>query len=633
MSRSRLGVACVAVALGCHGGGPVRHPGEQYVAKIRVEGNHALTSDALINGLALRRREDAGVAVDEYQLTQDVTRIVGAYEKLGYFRVEVHPRVEHQGDAEDIVLAISEGPRATVTVEIDGLPADISPQRARQLVKLVDHGPFDYAAYDAAKEPLLKLVEDASYAHARLDAGVVADRAHDRATVRYVFDPGPQCTFGPVSVTGVHGALLRAVDARVEIHAGQRYSSEALLDTQRALYGMGRFSTVRVDFDQTSNDPVVTVRVALTEGNRHEFRAGGGVGIDPINYSLRARATYTQVGFPFPLSTIGVDFRPEYTYLQATCGSIAFWTCANEPRVRLIGTLTQQDFLVPKLRLELEGGLDFLTIEAYTIEGVHGRVGLSMPLGTPRVQAHVGWLVGIYQFVDVNEALLPDAQDQIGISTTVNGVTTGRAEQLGTFNESLTLDLRDRPIEPHYGIYAEARVTEGTRYAGGAFNYTQITPELRGYVPIAKAVLALRARVGEFFGDIPPTERYYSGGASSDRGYPERQLSPIATNGPDTVVIGGGGLAEASAELRVPAGKLLGLATGGVAFIDGGDVEMTASQLDIWQLHWAAGVGFRWFLLPIGPLRVDVAYRFGLDSANLPTLSRFQWFLGIGEAF
>jgi translocation and assembly module TamA len=256
-----------------------------------------------------------------------------------------------------------------------------------------------------------------------------------------------------------------------------------------------------------------------------------------------------------------------------------------------------------------------------------------MPLGTPRVQAHVGWLVGIYQFVDVNEALLPDAQDQIGISTTVNGVTTGRAEQLGTFNESLTLDLRDRPIEPHYGIYAEARVTEGTRYAGGAFNYTQITPELRGYVPIAKAVLALRARVGEFFGDIPPTERYYSGGASSDRGYPERQLSPIATNGPDTVVIGGGGLAEASAELRVPAGKLLGLATGGVAFIDGGDVEMTASQLDIWQLHWAAGVGFRWFLLPIGPLRVDIAYRFGLDSANLPTLSRFQWFLGIGEAF
>jgi outer membrane protein assembly factor BamA len=193
--------------------------------------------------------------------------------------------------------------------------------------------------------------------------------------------------------------------------------------------------------------------------------------------------------------------------------------------------------------------------------------------------------------------------------------------------------LRDRPIEPHYGIYAEARVTEGTRYAGGAFNYTQLTPELRAYIPIANAVLALRTRIGEIIGDVPPTERYYGGGASSDRGYPERQLSPIATNGLDTVVIGGAALAEASAELRVPAGKLLGKATGGVAFLDGGDVEETPSQLDIWQLHWAAGVGFRWFLLPIGPLRLDLAYRFGLDSANLPPLNRFQWFISFGEAF
>jgi outer membrane protein assembly factor BamA len=308
--------------------------------------------------------------------------------------------------------------------------------------------------------------------------------------------------------------------------------------------------------------------------------------------------------------------------------------------VRLIGTLTQQDFLVPKLRLELEGGLNFLTIEAYTILGVYGRVGLARQLWTQRVQLHVGWLLGDYTFTDVNAAVPAATQVDIGIShfepnPKLNAPLrlASNDEHLGTFNETVSVDLRDRPVEPHYGMYAEARVSEGTRYAGGAFTYTQITPEVRGYIPIANAVLALRARLGEIIGDVPPTERYYSGGASSDRGYPERQLSPIATNGEDTVVIGGAALVEANAELRVPAGKLLSYPVGGVAFLDGGDVEETPSQLDVFRLHWAAGVGFRWFLLPIGPLRLDFAYRFGVDSKDLPPLSRFQFFISFGEAF
>ncbi len=51
---------------------------------------------------------------------------------------------------------------------------------------------------------------------------------------------------------------------------------------------------------------------------------------------------------------------------------------------------------------------------------------------------------------------------------------------------------------------------------------------MRGYVPLGPAVLALRARLGVILGAVPVTERYYAGGAVSQRGFSERRLSPAS---------------------------------------------------------------------------------------------------------
>ncbi len=620
-------LVCVTLVLAC-GGRPkrVHKPGEAYLEKIVIEGNHAIASDTLIHGLLLERRAEAGRAIDEYQLVLDEQRIIGAYQRLGYLSIEVRSRVDRKGDAETVVFTVTEGPRASVTVELDGLPDDVPRAKARALIALADGGPFDYAAYDDAKAKLLLLVENAGYAHAHLDAGVIADREHAKTTARYVLDAGPHCTFGPVTITGVDGALADAVRVRLETHEGQPYNTDAITQTRRALYAMNRFSTVHVDIDQKTDAAVVPVRVAVTVGNRHEARAGGGLGLDPVNYSIRGRGTYSVVGWPFQLSTFSLDFKPEYTLLRVSCHWYQPWTCQSEPRVRLLGTLTQQDFLLPNVVGTVEGGLDFLTIEAYTILGVHARLGMSTPLGTPRVQARIGWLLGEYYFRDPSPALDMPTQQALGITS---------AERLGNFSQTLVIDLRDRPIEPRYGAYADLRVTEGTKYAGGAFEYVQVTPEVRAFAPLGPVTLGTRLRVGEILGDVPPTERYYAGGASSDRGYPERQLSPIATNpaNGDSVVIGGAGLIETGVEARIRVGAIKGYDLGTVAFLDGGDVEDSVSALAVSRLHWAVGLGLRWFFLPVGPARLDFAYRLGTDDPAQPVLSRFQWFLSVGEAY
>jgi len=498
----------------------VHKPGEQYLSAIRIEGNHAIASDQLIAGLLLHRRVEGGRSVDEYQLATDVTRVTGAYQKLGYLSVDVRARVEHHGDAETAVITVVEGPRARLRVEIDGLPSEVPLARARALIAAADGAPFDYAAYDAAKAPLQRIVEDAGYAHAQLDAAVIADAAHQVAIARYVIDTGPRCTFGPISIAGADGALADAVRARLAFHEGDRYSTAAVAATQDALYRMGRFSSVRVDPDRTGDRPVIAVKIGVSEGTHNELGLGGGVGLDPVNYSLRGRATYLRTGWPFALSTVGVDFRPAYTVLRETCTLYRILDCPRDPRVRLLGTFSQQDVGWTDVRADVEGGADFLTVEAYTVVGVHAKLSLSTPLGTPRVVARLGYLLAVDEFTDI----------QIDAATAQRiGVGSDVVERIAALNQSLVVDLRDRPIEPRYGGYAEVRVTEGVRL-GGEYRYTQVTPEMRGYAPLGPVVLAARVRAGQIFGDVPPTERYFAGGASSDRGYPERQLSPFGVS-------------------------------------------------------------------------------------------------------
>lgn len=620
-------VVCAAILAACGTKPRLRRPGKWYVAAIRIEGSRAIPPDSLIPGLELDRRRQLGLAVDDYQLQLDQARLTGAYERLGYFGVVVTSRIEQVDRGDDkpqtVIFTVTPGPRATTHVEIEGLPPDVPPGAARAAVKLAEGAPFDYDAYDDGKATLLRAVDDAGYAHATLEATVVADRIHARAVAHYRVDAGPRCTFGAVTIEGASGALAAAIRARVAIRPGTPFSLGALEATQRAIYAMHRFSSVRVDPDRNHDATVLGVRVAVAEANHGQLLLGGGFGLDPLNYLAHLRGELTQTGWPTPLSTVGVQALPAITLLRTNCTWYRPWTCQKEPLIRVLGSLTQQDLFAPNWVGQVEGGYDFLVIEAYRLEGPHVKLGVTIPLAS-RLQLQLGWLLGLYQFSHFSPAI-DDA--------TAQHLHIDHGERLGAFDEALVVDLRDDPVEPHRGAYAELRAAEGGSFAGGAFSYLQLTPDVRGYLPLGPAVLAARARLGLILGDVPPSERYYGGGASLDRGFPERQLSPIATANGTSVVIGGAALAAASAELRVPLGSPYGIHLGGVAFVDGGDVRDQVNELDLANLHWAVGAGLRWYVSALGPVRLDFAYRLGTDSPDEPRLGRFQFFLSLGEAY
>lgn len=615
--------ALAVAALGaCGRSKQIRRPGDEYVKAIEVEGNKQVKDRYLTSGLALQRAKKNKRPADQYLVQLDGERIRGEYLRRGYLGIDVRSRVDRAGDAATVIYNVDEGQRATTRVVITGIPSDpdLPISKIRAQLPLEDGAPFDYAKYELAKPMLLGVVQDAGYAHAKLKSVVLADQAKRLAIVQLDYELGPKCKFGPIEIQGVTGDLEEAVRGRLQFATGDRYSNAAISATQRQLYGMGRFSTVQVQPSETASS-VVGVKVALSEAARHEVRLGGGFGIDPTAYEVRARTGYTIAGWPFPLDTLTVDLRPAYAYMRDAEGGF-------QPRIRALTRLERQDLLWTYSKGEVELGYSYVAIEAYTSYGPRARLGVSTPVFTDRLQAGVGWSIERLGFRDVSEFIDEALQAELGLD---------RPQRVGAYVGSLTLDLRDHPVEPTFGAYASLRSMFGTPYAGGTSQFLQVIPELRGYVPVGGVVLAGRVRGGTYAGDAPVTERFFSGGASNHRGFGERKLSPFVPAMKDdqsyTIPYGGEALFETSLEGRFRITEWRKIGIGGVLFLDGGDVREELTGLSLGELHWAAGAGLRLHTL-VGPVRADLGYRLNRTGPMDPAPdSRFAFHLSLGEAF
>lgn len=618
-------------AAACACGGSSRAPaasGDQLGA-IRITGNRAIASDELEAALALHEAIGEGASVDPYLLGLDTARIRAAYLRRGFFAVTVTPAVEQRGGRQVVTFSVVEGRRAVSRVKITGLPPEVAPAAAGAAVGLGDGAPFDYDTYDAAKQPLTDLLENAGYAHARVTGAVTAEPGGATAAVRYTVEPGPRCTFGQIRIPPLAPDLAEAVRTRLRFATGDRYSAAALVAAQLELTQLGRFSLAKVAADPASDGPVVDVVVELAPATRREVHLGGGAGYEPLTYELRAIAGGSLVPEAHPLITMAVDGRVAAIFPHGATADGA----PVQPKVRLLLSLQRIDLGWPGLRGESEIGYDYQVVEAYTWTGPHIRLGLGAPLGPRWLQARIGWLLEQLFFSHKDEALDISAQAQLGLDG---------PQRLGAYQASLVADLRDNPIEPHRGVYAAVTAAVGTPYAAGELSYQQITPELRGYVSLGETVFAIRARAGQIYGsEIPVTERYFSGGAAQ-RGFSDRQLAPrliagagCSDVGSKAVVIGGAGLFETGIELRRPFASLWGFPVGTNLFLDGADVTCQARSFVPRNLRWAVGGGLWW--KPYGlKVRGEIGYRINrMDdlSGGSSAFGNYAWHLGIGESF
>ena len=121
--RTVFVVVVVVLLGGCAGRGKrTRAPGEEYLKKIEIKGNRALSSKTLIAGLALRRTQDRKRAPDPYLVEVDADRIRGHYLREGYLDVDVRPPRRASRRCRDRDLS-GRGRRARHHTRVDHRPA------------------------------------------------------------------------------------------------------------------------------------------------------------------------------------------------------------------------------------------------------------------------------------------------------------------------------------------------------------------------------------------------------------------------------------------------------------------------------------------------------------------------------
>ena len=186
-------------------------------------------------------------------------------------------------------------------------------------------------------------------------------------------------------------------------------------------------------------------------------------------------------------------------------------------------------------------------------------------------------------------------------------------------------DSRDHFLDPKNGWLNEVAVEYAGGFLKGKTSFFKFTTDHRCYWQFWKnAVLASAIRLGYEKGlrgnrdrEIISFERFYAGGSTTVRGYPERGLGPEDEFGNHR----GDVLFILNTELRFPIYSFIG----GALFLDVGNVWNKLSDVKEVLPRTAMGMGVR-IDTPLGPARVDV---------GLPLMKEFKpiFYLQLGQAF
>jgi translocation and assembly module TamA len=614
------------------------------VHAVVIRGNEHVSDSDILERLATHPPEGV-ITVTRYEydpivVAADRERIERLYRERGFFSArvtDVHV-IDLGAGRVGVRFDVIEGePTLIERRQILGLPEDFEPTPRLELAlsRLEQGDVFRHDAYLQVRQQLGGALRERGHAHAAVTGAVRVDRERARAIVTLSAQPGPRVRYGDVEVTGLDWLPESVVRNRVAWQRGEVFSPAKMEATQGRLYELGYFSSVRLDYPSRGQPEVIDVEIRAVEGARREVQLGGGLAFDDAFFEVRARAGYLVRGFYDPLLSLRLSARPAYQILRVDPG---FGSLGGEASV----SLDRIDLLLPRARGTAQLAARRTELEAYDARGGITRLTWGVPVADDRIELRVGWeFRPFFELLNLHPAFANPANADIvdAIGATVSPY------RLGTFDQSVILDLRDSILAPTRGLFASLRLEQGGAFAGGReeLTYTTGTAELRGYVPIGeRLVVTARGRLGaELAGDVPLTQRYYAGGAASHRGFGHRRLSPtIAVRTPATFEgdpfarIGGGALFESSYELRTRLTRIGDEWLGLTFFADGGDVSLELGDLELGSLYWAVGAGLRYNTI-IGPVRFDVGYRItDLDQVGGPVEgNRLVFHFSLGEAF
>jgi outer membrane protein assembly factor BamA len=200
-----------------------------------------------------------------------------------------------------------------------------------------------------------------------------------------------------------------------------------------------------------------------------------------------------------------------------------------------------------------------------------------------------------------------------------------QSNRIARLTGTYSWDTRDDPSNATRGFFHSSGIDYGSEALGSDLRFVRYLAQQYYFRRVGtNTILASALRVGlarGFGQDLLPAEKFYAGGGTSVRGFPERTIQGVDFFG---LPIGGNGLLVLNQEVRFPIYRWFR----GVGFFDAGNVFATTRDVSFGDLDAGTGLGLR-IDSPFAIIRVD----YGMPLSSREQQPRGRWYFAIGHTF
>lgn len=536
--------------------------------------------------------DDNGVRLGEGEVRRAATagldKIAAALQPFGYYQPETKVDVSCTEGACRVHYLVNSG-RPTIidklVLKATGEGRDQPEiQAAIASSRLKTGQRLRHSRYKSTKATLIRAAYDAGYLDASYAKSLLRIRPEAAsAQVYLVLNTGPRYYFGKVTIKQdiLDPEFLRQY---LDIERGDVFNADRLSDLQLRLASTDYFSQIEIEADrdhvltegvvgdQALPQLPITIRTKPRDSRKYTISAGYGTDTGP---RVGAGVVFRR------LNRQGHKFRAD-------------------ARISAIERGLNARYIIP---------VDDVATDKLVISGIlkEEEFGDANSFITQAgIARHDVWSWG-------NGSIYLRAQrERFGFGE------SRRTSRLLYYGVSLGYQQADNRLRVRDGFSIQADLHGGVDGVFATVGFVKGTLEGNVvYSPIHDLRLLARAKVGAIqtsdFASLPPSQRFFTGGSRSVRGYAYDEISPENADGDD---IGGQYLGQASVELEY----LFYGNFGAALFFDAGDAPADIADFDPQR---AVGIGFRW-LSPVGTLRLDFAHPLDADAPDV----RFHFSLG-----
>ncbi len=567
--------------------------------KIQFFGNSAFAEKRLMKLVKLKKE---GFFTTTYftkeALQEDAENIALFYQKEGFLNVRVAPdmRFDEQKKWAALTFRIEEGIYTFVEkISVKGA-GEISQKEIASALSLQVGDPYNKGIIREGARQILTLYSRLGYLGAKIDSEVTFSPDQNRAQLAYKITEGEPTFLGSIRITGNLETKEHVLLREMALQKGDPLDNEKILLSQQRLSQTGLFSSIHFEPEHNTEDKAIEdLHLAVIERPRWalEFGVGyqdhdgrrGFLGVSHRNIFGTGRKISARIE--------GGNIERRYSLNY------------KEPRVFSYNA----DATIGATYFRTQAG----AFNEFDEETLVGTIGFEKRLSA------VWKGVVLYEYKDTE------------ISNVKPGVTLTNQDVgkliIASINPSFIRDTRDDPFNPTLGSIHVTTLRTGAQTLGSEVQLVKITHQSSLFFsPTPKVTFALSVRGGggKKFGEttiIPLSERFFSGGRSTVRGYAQNKLGIEGETINNGLPTGGNAVLVFNEEMRIALYKSFGT----VLFFDHGNVWREFNEIKLSEIKSTTGIGFR-YNTPVGPFRIDWGYKLNREGSESP--SEFQFMLG-----